>query len=264
MVTTTAAGAIWAGADPLASGAAFAAGLPFSFALLAILLCHELGHYGMCIRHGVRASLPYFLPAPPFVVPLGTFGAFIRIRSRFPDRRALFDVGAAGPWAGFVVAVVVLIVGLTLSHAGEPSSTPALIFGDSLLTSWLTRIVVGADPERVIVHPVALAGWFGLFVTSLNLLPAGQLDGGHVLYAALGHRTPALSAMLAGGLVWLGMRLWPGWFVWAGIIAFMSVLGHPPTDADRISPGVGRLVATGLSLVLFALTFVPDPIRLSP
>lgn len=257
LLTTTAAGAIFAGVDPFASTAAWARGLSFSASLLAILLCHELGHYAMCVRHGVDASWPYFLPAP---IGFGTFGAFIRVRSRFPDRRALFDMGAAGPWAGFVVAVVVLIIGL---HYSRVSTAPAdLMFGDSLLTTWLTRAIVGAEPDVVAVHPIAIAGWFGLLVTSFNLLPAGQLDGGHVVYAAFGRHVPLLSGAVAGALVWLGMQTWTGWFFWAGIVALMTRLGHPPTVDDHRPLGPARLVGAASSLVLFVITFVPEPIRI--
>jgi membrane-associated protease RseP (regulator of RpoE activity) len=256
-ITTTAAGALFAGVDPFASSAGLAQGLPFSLSLLAILLCHELGHYAMCVRHGVDASWPYFLPAP---VGFGTFGAFIRVRSRFPDRRALFDMGAAGPWAGFVVAVGVLVVGLRYSRV---DTGPAfLMFGDSLLTTWLTRVIVGAEPDVVAVHPVAIAGWFGLLVTSFNLLPAGQLDGGHVVYAALGRHQPLLSGAVAGALVWLGIQTWSGWFFWAAIVALMTRLGHPPTLDDARPVGAARLVGAASSLVMFVITFVPEPIRI--
>lgn len=259
-LTTTMAGAILAGVNPFTSPAALAAGLPFSVALLAILLCHELGHYLMCVRHGVDASLPYFLPAPPLVMAFGTFGAFIRVRSRFPHRRALFDMGAAGPWAGFVVAVVVFVIGLRLSYVDDAPAD--VLFGDSLLTSVLTRIVLAADPDTVFIHPVGLAGWFGLLVTSFNLLPAGQLDGGHVVYAALGRRTPMLSGALVALLVWLGIQVWLGWLVWAVIVGLMARLGHPPTLDDHVPIGRARLVAAASSLVMFAVTFVPEPIRL--
>jgi membrane-associated protease RseP (regulator of RpoE activity) len=260
MLTTTMAGAFLSGSNPLASPAALAEGLPFSISLLAILLCHELGHYLMCVRHGVDASLPYFLPAPPLVVAFGTFGAFIRVRSRFPDRRALFDMGAAGPWAGFVVAVVVFVAGLRLSYVGTGPAD--VLFGDSLLTGLLTRLVLAADPDTVFIHPVGLAGWFGLLVTSFNLLPAGQLDGGHVVYAAVGRRTPLLSGTLAAALVWLGLQVWAGWLFWAAIVALMTRLGHPPTIDDQAPIGRARLVAAASSLVVFAITFVPEPIRL--
>ncbi len=262
-LTTTTAGAILDGADPFASPAALLRGAPFSAALLAILLCHEMGHYLMCRRYGVDASPPYFIPAPPIgPIPIGTFGAFIRVRGQFPDRRSLFDMGAAGPWAGFVVAIVVLLLGLRLSRVGPMPKGPTIVFGDSLLTGSLTRLVTGADPDTVVIHPIGIAGWFGLLVTSFNLLPAGQLDGGHVLYAALGRRTPALSATVAAALVWLGIRTWGGWLLWAGIVLFMTRVGHPPTLDDARRVGVGRLVAAVASLIVLVLTFVPEPIRI--
>jgi membrane-associated protease RseP (regulator of RpoE activity) len=216
------------------------------------------------MRHGVDASLPYFLPAPPLVVAFGTLGAFIRVRSRFPDRRALFDMGAAGPLAGFVVAVAVLMIGLALSHVDTAPQSAALAFGDSLLTGWLARVVVGADPDTVFIHPVGVAGWFGLLVTSLNLLPVGQLDGGHVLYATFGRRTPILSGALTAVLVWLGFRLWAGWFVWAAVLALMMRIGHPPTLDDRMPLDPGRLVGAVVTLLVFVVTFVPEPLRILP
>src|SRR5206468_10650119 len=161
----------------VANPALFLRGLPFAAALVTILLVHELGHYLTCLRYRVSASLPYFLPAP-LLSPVGTFGAFIRIRSRFPDRRALFDIGASGPWAGFVVALAATVIGLTHSTVlATPQEWHGFACGDSLLTAFLTRIVLHVDSAVVVLHPVAFAGWFGLFVTSLNLLPVGQLDG---------------------------------------------------------------------------------------
>ena len=265
LLTTTVAGAIWSGAESIVSFDGLAGGLPFSLSLLAILLCHELGHYLMCVRYGIDASWPYFLPAPPILVPWGTFGAFIRVRSGFQNRRALFDMGAAGPWAGFIVSVAVLIVGLRLSHVDPtPPTGSMLFFGDSLLTGWLTRVIVGAEPDQVFIHPVGIAGWFGLLVTSLNLIPAGQLDGGHVLYAAVGRRTPLVSGVVAAVLVWLSIRLWPGWLLWAAVIVLMTRLGHPSTGDDRLPLGTGRLVGAIASLILLAITFVPEPIRILP
>lgn len=252
------------GHDPLSDPASLVHGLPFAAALLAILLVHESGHYLMCLRHGVDASLPYFLPAPPFFI-LGTFGAFIRIRSRFPDRRALFDIGAAGPWAGFVVALGVTVLGLAWSTVvGTPPERGILELGDSLLTTWLTHLVLGAEPGNVVLHPVAFAGWVGLFVTSLNLLPAGQLDGGHVLYAAAGRRTQVLPAVLLAFLLWLGWSGQPVWVFWGGVIAVMMLLGHPPTDHDHAPLGAARTLGTLATLALFVLTFVPEPLRIVP
>jgi membrane-associated protease RseP (regulator of RpoE activity) len=260
LLTTTMAGTRMAGLEPNSPGA-LVQGLPFSLTLLAILLTHESGHYLMCRRHRIAASLPYVLPAPPFAL-LGTFGAVIRVRSRFPDRRALFDMAAAGPWAGFVVAVVAMVVGLRLSTvAASPPAGPTVLLGDSLLTSFLARAVLHADPDAVMLHPVAFAAWAGLLVTSLNLLPAGQLDGGHVLYAARGRRPILLPAALVAVLVWLGVHGSPFWIVWGAVATIMLFLGHPRTLDDARPLGTGRQVAAVASLFLFVVTFVPEPIR---
>ena len=248
----------------VANPALFLRGLPFAAALVTILLVHELGHYLTCLRHRVSASLPYFLPAP-LLSPVGTFGAFIRIRSRFPDRRALFDIGASGPWAGFVVALAATVIGLTHSTVlATPQEWHGFACGDSLLTAFLTRIVLHVDSAVVVLHPVAFAGWFGLFVTSLNLLPVGQLDGGHVLYATLGRPTPRIAALLIAFLVWLGVRGFPGWLLWAAIITVLLSLGHPPTDDDRRPLDPARRLAALATLVVFVLTFVPEPFKFVP
>ncbi len=249
----------------VANPALFLRGLPFAAALVTILLVHELGHYLTCLRYRVSASLPYFLPAP-LLSPVGTFGAFIRIRSRFPDRRALFDIGASGPWAGFVVALAATVIGLTHSTVlATPQEWHGFACGDSLLTAFLTRIVLHVDSAAVVLlHPVAFAGWFGLFVTSLNLLPVGQLDGGHVLYATLGRPTPRIAALLIAFLVWLGVRGFPGWLLWAAIITVLLSLGHPPTDDDRRPLDPARRLAALATLVVFVLTFVPEPFKFVP
>ena len=261
LVTTTMAGARMAGVE-LTSLRALLSGLPFSVTLLAILLTHESGHYLMCRRHGIVASLPYVLPAPPFFL-LGTFGAVIRVRSRFPDRRALFDMGAAGPWAGFVVALVAMVVGLRLSTVGATlPDGPTILLGDSLLTSFLARVVLHAEPDTVMLHPVAFAAWAGLLVTSLNLLPAGQLDGGHVLYAARGRGQTLLPAVLLAVLVWLGATRSAFWLVWSGVAAAMLLMGHPRTVDDALPLGPARRLGAVASLILFLVTFVPEPIRI--
>lgn len=236
----------------------------FTIALLAILIAHEGGHYLLCRRHGIDASLPYFLPGPTI---FGTFGAFIRIRSPFPDRNALFDVGAAGPWAGFVVAVPVLAMGLARSTitSVEPDPLTTLRLGESLLIQGLTWLIVGPLPDGsdVVFHPLALAGWAGILVTSLNLLPAGQLDGGHVLFAA-GFRSRLFSLAPVPVLLWLAWFHWPGWALWATVLVVMAALGHPPTmdEARPLSPA--RRLAALLTVVLFALTFIPEPIGVFP
>ncbi len=264
LLSATLAGVDVGPSELVAHPALFLRGLPFAAALVTILLVHELGHYLTCLRYRVSASLPYFLPAP-LISPVGTFGAFIRIRSRFPDRRALFDIGASGPWAGFVVALAATVIGLAHSTVlATPQEWHGYEWGDSLLTAFLIRVVLHVDSATVLLHPVAFAGWFGLFVTSLNLLPVGQLDGGHVLYATLGRPTPRIAALLIAFLVWLGVRGYPGWLLWAVIITVFLSLGHPPTDDDRRPLDPARRLAALATLVLFVLTFVPEPFKFVP
>lgn len=255
-----AAGAGWEGFDPISHPSVAVHGLPFALTLAAILLVHEAGHYVMCVRHGVNASLPYFVPAPPIPPLVGTFGAFIRIRSRFPNRRALFDIGAAGPWAGFVVALVATAIGLSRSTVLPVAPEFAVELGDSLLTKLLTWLVLDVEPTRVALHPIALAGWFGLFVTSLNLIPVGQLDGGHVLYAAFG-RTRLLPSLLVAFLLWLGLTGWPGWVLWAVILTLLTMLGHPTTNDDPQPLDAARFAGALATLAMFVLTFVAEPLK---
>ena len=260
ILTMAAAGAGWEGFDPISHPSVAVHGLPFALTLASILLVHEAGHYVMCLHHGVKASLPYFVPAPPIPPLVGTFGAFIRIRSRFPNRRALFDIGAAGPWAGFVVALIATAIGLSLSTVLEAPPSAAVELGDSLLTTFLTWIVLDVEPTRVVLHPIALAGWFGLFVTSLNLIPVGQLDGGHVLYAAFG-RTRFLPSILVAFLLWLGLTGWPGWVLWAIILTALTMLGHPTTNDDPRPLDPTRFLGALATLAMFALTFVAEPLK---
>lgn len=262
-ITTSMAGAFNAGADPFSNFGSIRAGFPFSITLMAILLVHEMGHYLLAKVHGVRATLPYFIPGPPIFV--GTFGAFIRMKSPPSSRRALFDVGAAGPWAGFLLAIPAVIIGLHLSEV-QPlgMSGGGLVLGDSLLFSFLTRLVLGTTPAdaTIVLHPVALAGWFGLFVTFLNLLPVGQLDGGHVLYAMFGRWHRWVSRLVLGGIVILGLQGWDGWFVWVLLLLVIGV-DHPPTY-DTHTPLDGRRRLAGwLTIGVFVLTFMAEPLSLA-
>lgn len=262
-ITTSMAGAFQAGANPLDDLRSISVGFPFALTLLSILLIHELGHYTLAKWHGVEATLPYFIPAPPFFV--GTFGAFIRMKSPPSTRRALFDVGAAGPWAGLLVAIPAVLVGLRLSEVHPLGlSGEGLILGDSMLFSFLTRLALGTTPSEatIVLHPVALAGWFGLFVTCLNLLPVGQLDGGHVTYAMFGRAHRWISRIFLVIIAFLGMRGWDGWFVW---IVLLMVIGidHPPTR-DTTTPLRGyRRLAAWLTVAAFILTFIPEPLTMA-
>lgn len=261
-------------------------GFPFAASLVAILFTHEMGHYVLARRYGVRATLPYFIPVP---FGAGTLGAVIRMRSPIPSRRATLDIGAAGPLAGLAVAVPLLLVGLSLSEvravgaeavatASTVQSPFAMIrallahqplqgaagtfFGDSALTWAAGRLVLGAVPpgHDVYLHPVALAAWLGLLVTTLNLVPLGQLDGGHVVYALLGRpRARAVSRAVSAGLLAAGFFWTWSWVVWWALTRFAIGFGHPPALAEE-PLGPGRKAIAWLSLALFVLTFVPVPV----
>ncbi len=235
-------------------------GASFSIPLLAILGIHELGHMVACRRYGLPATYPYFLPAP---VGIGTFGAIIRIRAPITSRKTLFDVGAAGPLAGFVVALPVLAWGIAISRiAPATPSGEYADFGEPLLFRILERLLhPGMRPgTELALSPLGFAGWFGLFVTALNLLPLAQLDGGHILYAVAGRGQRTVGFLLFAGLVGLAF-LWPGWIVWVLVVLFMGI-AHPPTadPAERLD-GKRRALAL-VCLAVFVLSFTPVPIRL--
>ena len=189
--STLLAGALMQGANVISNPISIFKGIPFSLTLLLILGTHEFGHYYYAQKHNVEASLPYFIPAPPFIFLIGTFGAFIQIKSAIKNREALLQIGAAGPIAGFVVAVPSLIFGLNISEVYEKNDMQnALLLGDSILMKfliWLTHPNL-LETQDLMLHPVAFAGWIGLLVTMLNLLPIGQLDGGHIAYAMFGKK----------------------------------------------------------------------------
>ncbi|CUQ66474.1 site-2 protease family protein [Candidatus Nitrospira inopinata] len=233
-------------------------GLPFAGALLFILVTHELGHYLLSRIHRVPASLPLFLPGPPHFI--GTFGAVIRIRGPIMNRLALFDIGVAGPLAGFLVAVAALIVGLNLSTVVEGKAGFGLKLGEPLLLKFLAWLVIGPIPadSDVVLHPIGFAAWFGLFVTSLNLLPIGQLDGGHVAYALWGRRQRTMALLFLPVLFGLGMFGWPGWFLWA-FMAGLWGIGHPPVMDPDTPLGPRRTLVGWIALAVFVLTFAPVP-----
>jgi Zn-dependent protease len=265
LATTTFAGAFQLGMDPLVDPGTIVLGLPFALTLMSILLCHEMGHYCFARFHGVWASLPYFLPAPPYIFPLGTFGAFIRMKSPPLDRRALFDVGAAGPWAGVCVAIPAVMFGLSLSEVRPLSPFEGgLILGDSLLFSALTHLVLGVDADRVsvVLHPIALAGWFGLFVTCLNLLPVGQLDGGHVVYSLFGRGHRWIARAFLAVIFVLGYQYWLGWFVWLVLLFFLGI-NHPPIRDLSSSLDPRRKIYAWCTVGLFGLTFMPVPLSIA-
>jgi membrane-associated protease RseP (regulator of RpoE activity) len=259
LLTTTMAGALQNGVDPLADPWGTISGLPFALTLMTILLVHEMGHYLMSRYHGVKATLPYFIPAPSFI---GTFGAFIKMESPPPDRRSLFDVAAAGPLAGLVLAIPAVVVGFQLSTVAPAERTGGgIALGSSLLLSFLSQITLGLLPDEanIIMHPIAFAGWIGLLVTALNLLPVGQLDGGHVVYALFGPRYIWISRLSLAAILTLGLlRWWDGWLVWGILLLFMG-LRHPP-PLDPYTPLDPRRRFLGwLLLATLAVTFIPAP-----
>jgi len=274
LLTTTMAGADMAGADVTLTDphslANLAAGLSFSIPLMLILGSHEMGHYIFSRRYGVNATPPYFIPLPfPSFSLIGTLGAFILMKSPPRTRRAMFDIGAAGPWFGMVIALPAVIIGLKLSQVTPlDNSQGGLQLGNSMLFWGISRVMLGVDPNSVNVnlHPIAFAGWLGLFVTTLNLLPVGQLDGGHVMYALFGgrwHRVISRVALLACLLMVLipfvlRMDFWGGWLFWFVLLLFLG-LGHPSTvDADTPLTGSRRWAAWA-TIVLFIVTFSQVP-----
>ncbi len=242
-------------------------GIPFSATLLLILLCHEMGHYLYCRRYRVWATLPFFIPFPSLA---GTMGAFIRIRSAIWSRTALFDIGIAGPIAGFFPALTALFVGLSLSKPAPAALliAPDIEFGHPLIfraaqhiLAALTRAPVHLLPlDRVYLHPVAVAAWVGMFATSLNLLPGGQLDGGHIVYAVFPRAHRFITVLTVGILIPLGFQF-RGWWIWAALL-LATGWQHPPVPRW---PGLDarRRWLAFLAVLLFLLTVTPIPIRLS-
>jgi membrane-associated protease RseP (regulator of RpoE activity) len=247
--------AAWAAGDPTRLLPALQAGLPFAATLLFILGVHEMGHYVAARIHRVNVTLPYFIPMPFSL--LGTFGAFIQLRSPVENRKALFDVGLAGPLAGFVVAVPLMVLGLLQSEIGP--ATREGTFGSSLLLRWLVDLFVSREPGQVIaLSPMAIAAWFGLLVTAINLLPMGQLDGGHITYAVFGRFARPIALLTLAGLVFLGLTVWTGWLTWA-FFALITGLRHPSPLNDITPLDGGRRLLGFLTLVLFFLLITPRP-----
>ncbi|MBI3048797.1 MAG: site-2 protease family protein [Acidobacteria bacterium] len=243
----------------------FLNGFWYSASILAILGAHEFGHYYACKFYGVDASLPYFLPAP---LPLtGTLGAFIRIRQIIPGKRQLFDIGIAGPIAGFVVALPILLIGMSLSRVSElPGDTRGFIeLGEPLLFKAAAWLFWGTPPDghSINMHPMAFAAWFGLLATALNLFPIGQLDGGHISYAVLGRKSTLVTLGTLGVLIGLTF-VSSSWVVWTVLTAVMLLAfgpRHPRTIDEHIPLDRGRLWLAGFALVMFILCFTPAPIE---
>jgi len=277
VVSTMLAGSVWYFVDPVANPMGVLKAWPFAAAVLGVLAVHELGHYVMSRYHGVEASLPYFIPLP--LTFIGTMGAVIRMKGRMPDRKALFDIGVAGPLAGLVATVVVTAVGLFVSPVAVPESVvnsantvqvrfgfPPLMF----LIAWATGQPL-AYGQGMSIHPVVIGGWVGMFVTFLNMIPVGQLDGGHVFRAIVGDRmelvaafVPAVMFGLAGYLYFLegvslaGVSVWGFWGLFSTVLALVG----PARPVDDESLGAGRIAVGILAVVLGALCFTPVPVEI--
>ena len=274
VMTTLVAGMYWTGIEaPLEHPELFYRGIPFAGTLLAILFCHEMGHYVTARYYGMDVTLPYFIPSPPAImgIPfLGTFGAVIRMKSPPQHRRALLHVGAAGPIAGFCVALPAMIYAVaTATQVPIPTTMGGPYFAEPLLLQIIGYIVVGPVPSgmTLTINTVGVAAWFGLLVTVLNLLPIGQLDGGHILYALLGRQARYVSWAAIGALLVLGLLGllspgwgWPGWILWA----FLGWLSgrRQPTVLDQQAPlSVYSQVLAVIALAIFVLCFMPIPIQ---
>ena len=251
----------------LADSHVLAQGVTFSAALLAILFSHEMGHYLACRYYKVDATLPYFIPAPPLFLA-GTFGAFIKIRSPIPSRRALFDIGLAGPLAGFVVAIPLSVVGVLTVGAPVPPQEHVIYFNDPLLFRLIARVAgVPLDPNSP-TNPYYMAAWIGLLVTSLNLMPVGQLDGGHGIFSLFGANAHkligrvyfiAVSVLAVLGFWWHGS---PSGFLYAVLLAVMMRVPHPPPFITE-PLGTKRIVIAIVTLIVFILCFWPFPITIT-
>ncbi|MEW6143884.1 MAG: site-2 protease family protein [Thermodesulfobacteriota bacterium] len=282
-------------ATGLSFGGTVLSALAFSGALLFILGSHEMGHYFYGKKYGVDITPPYFIPAPPFISPIGTFGAFIKIKSPISTRKALFDIGIAGPLAGIIASVPVLLIGIRLStivDVPEGEAGQGLVLGSPLIFTFFSGIFFGKIPEGkdLFLHPVAFAGWVGLFVTALNLIPSGQLDGGHIVYSLFSKKThKTVSVVMIALLIIFGIgteplfllyqrfagagvgdvlsRLpefegWPGWILWAVLLTLIGTK-HPPTIHDEGELDTGRKLLGFIALLIFIGCITPVPIKLA-
>ena len=262
ILTTLIAGAFMEGADIFSDFSLIKMGMPFSFTLIAILGFHELGHYTASRIHGIKATLPYFIPAPPPIFLIGTFGAFIKIKSPIHDKRILLDIGAAGPIAGFIVAVPSIIWGLQISDIVELAPGQGIKLGDSILMFIVEKMIYGNIPPGYDIElgSVAFAGFIGLLVTAFNLMPLGQLDGGHIAYSLFGNKQKIIAKAFFISLLALSF-LWPGWIVWA-ILVYIIGLRHPPTVYDFVILDKKRKTVGYICLAIFIICFTPVPFSL--
>ncbi|MCL2119524.1 MAG: site-2 protease family protein [Planctomycetaceae bacterium] len=239
----------------------WAGGFVFACCVMSILTCHELGHYIQTRRYRIRSSLPYFIPLPIPGAIFGTMGAIIKMDGRIPDRRVLFDIGISGPLAGLLPTLIFCVIGIQQAEVG-PIVGHSLQFGDPLLLQWLSHLVFGPIPDEMTLYlnPIGMAGWFGLFLTTLNLFPLGQLDGGHVFYAILGKRAPALSVLLYTLIV--ACVIFSQAFIWLFMLFLIFLMNprHPPTQNDEPPIGVFRTMLGVATLAFIVLGFTINPI----
>ena len=238
-----------------------ALGIIYAAVLMGILLGHELGHFLTCRYYRINATLPYFIPAPTLI---GTLGAFIKIKSPITRKHQLFDIGVAGPLTGFILSLPALIYGLSLSKLVPPISPEegGIAFGESILLRILGGMIFKDIPASydVYLHPVAFAGWVGILVTSFNLFPVGQLDGGHISYSLLGLKSRKIANLFLLVFFIMGIFFWVGWLIWALIILFLG-LRHPRVLDETTSLSAGRKIIGCLMIFIFILSFIPDPIK---
>lgn len=244
-------------------------GLSFSLSLLFILISHEMGHYIACRIYGVEATLPYFIPVPPMIGPAGTFGAFIKIQSPMPSRRAVFDIGVAGPIAGFLALIPIAIIGVATAERVSPErySVSGLSFSDPIMMK-IIKGVVGIDLNQAIENAFYFAAWVGLLVTALNLIPSGQLDGGHAIYAVFGEKvhkwTGAIAFVFMATLSGIGLFFYssPSGLLVAALLAVMMRVRHPePYDQSPLDKK--RKAVAFLTLIIFGLCFLPFPVKIN-
>ncbi len=263
--------------NPFEAPSALLGGLPFGIAVIAILLAHEMGHYLTCRHYGIEASLPYFLPLPPpNLIPTllpGTMGAVIRIRGAITSRRALFDIAVAGPIAGWVAALPILAYGLSQSRVVSTieieTSGRYLTLGEPLLWGPMSRFFgpeIG-PAQDLVMHPLAFVGWFALLITAMNLLPVGQLDGGHLLYSLVPQWHRALSFTVLILMFFAGFRFFPGWILFAVIVSVLFIMGglgkpRPIDDGQKL--GATRIVLTLIALAIFVTSFMLIPVTIPP
>lgn len=254
-ISTTVIGVLIYGRNTISGG------LLFSVPLMTILTCHELGHFLQARRYGVHATFPYFIPVP--FPPFGTLGAVIQMDRNIPNLRALFDIGISGPLAGLVPTLIFLILGMSLSSLEPiPEDRNVLIFGEPLLLDWVSRLFLDrSDPAMSLyLHPIGMAAWTGLFITTLNLFPLGQLDGGHVLYALLNKKAPYAALAIFSAII-LYVLLFQQW-QWLLMVTLMMIFGinHPPTCNDALSLDRKRKILGWLTLAFVLIGFTPNPI----